>query len=248
VTIAVVQSKTFNGAISGSLNGNVTAGNSVIMWQFLYNNAVANMSTSNPTFGGSAVTGAAKLFEVQAGTGNNIYVAAWLLPNLAGGAASLALTQSNGLVDSNIGMVAAEFSGLGTAPAIDSGASPNPKTTPNNSGTNPASGATGAITSAPQLVIGGAIEYAVALTPPGAFTNFSPGSSFCQCGYQIVTSSGATYNYATTSGGTQSWSAGVVTVAPPATGSVAPFYPFRQAVRSRTSRAVPSGLIYSRVA
>ena len=213
-----MQSKSFTAASSGSFSSNVTAGNSVVLVQFAYTNATSTtISTSSPTFNGGSVSGASKLMEQQSAmTVASVYGAAWLLPNLAGGAASVGLTVTNGTVDSNVGMVGYEISGLGASPQLDSGASPNPAETAGNS-TNPASGSTGALTQSQEILFGMAVEYGVAVTGPSSpWANLAP-SSLCAAGYQVVSTAGG-FAYNTTSGSVQRWIAGICAVrATPAT-------------------------------
>lgn len=137
-----------------------------------------------------------------------------MLPNVSGGAASVALTASGGgTVDGNVGMEAIEVSGLGSSPSLDT-ASPNPATASGDT-QNTSSGATGNIVSSPEIIVGASIGYAGGYTPPSSpWTNASPGTGgYCQAGWQVVTSSGSAYTYACTQpGGIAQWIAGVAAV------------------------------------
>lgn len=213
MTIAIVQSVTDNAASTATFAANVTAGSTVELWQYAYTTSGASISTSNPTFNGSGVTGS-KLFDNQSGGTNAVYGAVWELPNLAGGAKTAGITVTNGTVDSNVGICAIEVSGLNAAPALDSGAAPNPQTGTATSGT-PDSGTTGAITAAPELILAMAVAFGSTVVPAGSpWTNLSPSSSDCQAGYQIVTSSGATYDYRAQNSVGVGWAAGVAAVEP----------------------------------
>jgi hypothetical protein len=207
MTISVVQSKNINGAWSGSFSSNVTAANTVFLFAFQYNGSGA-MSSNSPLFGGSAASGASKLFDVQ-DSGHTVYSTVWMLPNLAGGAASVALTNVNGTVDANVGMAAIEVSGLGSAPALDSGASPNPETGSGATGTVD-SGATGNITSAPELIVSASIVFGQNPGTPSPWTTLQP-SGFCTAAWQIVTSSGSPYEF-TGNADTAAWCSGIAAV------------------------------------
>jgi hypothetical protein len=226
VTISVVQSKAFNAAWSGSLTSNVTAGNTVFLFAYQYTNSGASMSSSSPLFGGNAVSGATQpIPDFQASGAATVSCTVWMLPNLGGGAASVALTNVGGIVDTNVGLAAAEVSGLGATPALDT-ASPNPATATGSAG-NPASGSTGAIVSSPDIILGIAVEYGTALTAPGGAWSAPTGgqaASGCLAGWQVVTSSGGTYAYSATGSG-QRWDCGAVAVAVTASGPSAPQQP-----------------------
>ena len=208
MSITIVQSKAFNASWSGSFSANVTAGNTVYLFAFQYN--AAGMSSNSPLFGGAAVSGASKLLDGQSTAGGDVYGAIWQLPNLGGGAASVALTNVNGTIDANVGMVAMEASGLGTAPILDAGAAPNPQTANAGTGTV-ASGSTGNITTAPELILTAAIAFGSNPGTPGAPWTSLQASSFSTASWQVVTSSGASYAFSG-SAVTVGWFAGVAAV------------------------------------
>ena len=214
MTISIVQSKVLSSsAWSGSFTGNVTAGNTVFLFAYQYQTASgSSMSSSAPLFNGSSVSGAVEFVTGQSGTGgNDVYGAIWMLPNLAGGAASCALTNTGGIVDTNVGLIGIEAAGLGTAPVLDT-ASPNPKTTGGTT-VSPSSGASGNIVSSPDLILGLAVEFGVGLTlPGGAWSGLQTTSGFTAAGWQIATSSGSAYTYSGTGTGAN-WFAGVAAVA-----------------------------------
>jgi hypothetical protein len=221
MTISVVQSKVLSSsAWSGSFSSNVAAGSTVFLFAYQYTSSGATMGSSAPLFNGSSVAGASKLFDKQGASTNTVYGAIWMLPNLAGGAASCALTNSGGIVDSNVGLIGIEVSGLGASPSLDS-ASPNPQTGTNNAG-NPSSGATGNIVSSPEIILGLAVEYGVTLTlPGGAWSGLQTASGLTAAGWQVVTSSGSAYTY-TATGSSASWAAGVAAVKGTSAGPAGP--------------------------
>jgi hypothetical protein len=213
MALAVVQSVSFNAAWSGSFGANVTAGNTVFLLAYQYNNTGATMSSSSPVFGGSPASGASLITSGQPSGSAVVYGVIWMLPDLAGGAASVGLTNSGGTVDTNVGMAAVEVSGLGASPALDTTAT-NPAPATGSSG-NPASGTTSATAEAPDFIIAFAVEYGTALTAPGAPwlapTGGQPASG-CLAGWQIATSAGGTYSYSATGSG-QRWAASVAAIA-----------------------------------
>jgi hypothetical protein len=209
VTISVVQNKVFNAASSGSLNSNVAAGNTVYLWMYMHGTA-ATMSTSNPTYNGSSVSGATQLISQQSPTSSSVYQTIWQLPNLAGGAANFSVTTSGGTVDSFVGMGLIEVSGLGTAPVLDS-TSPNPALGSGSTGAVTA-GPTGNIVSSPDLILASAVSFGQGLTTPGGawLTNGPAGATLM--GWQVATSSGGNYTFSPTSGATVDWNAAVIAI------------------------------------
>jgi hypothetical protein len=213
VSIAVVQTATTNNASSISFTNNVTPGNAVVLWQYAYTNTGAAISTSSPVFNAVPVTGAALLLAQQSAGASAVYGAVWILPNLAGGAKPVGVTVTGGIVDTNVGIIAVEYAGLGTAPVIDTAAAA--VTTAGSSGI-PASGSTGALAASLALILGMAVEYGVNITGPASpWTENNPaGTNLCAGGYQVATSSGGTYGYTCTAGSGAGWSAGAVAVVP----------------------------------
>jgi hypothetical protein len=118
--LSVVQTAT-----SYTFGSNVTAGNTIIVVSAAYSNSSGAMTSSSPTFGGSAVTGS---FAAFAGTGNGVnsglsggnavYVCCWVLPNVAAGHNNVALTLGGGANQS--GVVMWEVHGLGASPVLGS--------------------------------------------------------------------------------------------------------------------------------
>jgi hypothetical protein len=214
VTISVVQSENIPGSWSGSFGSNVSAGNTVFLFAYSYGPATA--SSSSPTFGGSAASGASKVLDgIGPNANSSVYAAIWMLPNLAGGAASIGLTSINGTVDVNVGMAAIEVSGLGASPSLDSGATPNPAVAGSTAtgGTLVSSGSTGNITSAPELIVGAAVAFGANPGTPGSpWTEVQP-SGFCTAIWQVVTSSGGNYAF-TGLTVNPAWIAGAAAVTP----------------------------------
>jgi hypothetical protein len=225
VAITVVQSKALSSSSwSGSFNGNVTAGSTVFLFAFQYTNSGAAMGSGSPAFGGNATPGASMLLQQQGPGTATVYGTIWMLPDLPGGAASCALTSTGGIVDTNVGIIGIEVSGLGASPQLDPGASPNPET---GSGTSTAlsSGATGDITAAAEIIVALAIPYGTSVTlPGGAWSGLETGSGQCAAGWQVPGSSGGSYTYTATGGSAQSWAAGVAAVEPASGPSPGPAY------------------------
>lgn len=208
MTISIVQSIAFNGAWSGSFDSDVTAGNTVFLFGFQYNNPT--MSSSDPEFDGASVPGASQLFFGQS-SASYVYGTVWMLPDLAGGAASVSLAHTGGTVDGNVGMVAIEVSGLGASPELDSGATPNPETGTGTTG-SVTSGSTGDITGSPELIVAAAIAYGQPAGTPSPWTTLKADpSNNTVAAWQVVTSPGGAYDF---TGDTVStgWFAGVAAV------------------------------------
>lgn len=207
MTISVVQSRVINqGGYSGNFGTNVTAGNSVIL---VATGAVfaAAASSSNPTFAGSPVSGAVKLYEVESAggaTGGGVYTTAWLLPNLAGGSAAVGLTVSN-VFGGSFGLFGYEISGLGATPSAGPASTGTAETgTAVDSGSITASGAA--------LVIGsGACFSATSLTGPS-----SPWTTIAMTGSASLTSSqvtaGGAADWQATAAASTGWVAGIAAV------------------------------------
>lgn len=215
--ISEVQFKAVNGASSGSFNSNVASDSTLFLWQFAYTVTGATISTSSPVFDGQAGAGPVKLIEQQSpGAANAVYGVLWMLPPPGGGwpaaAGPFTVTVTNGIVDANVGMVIGEFSGMGAAAVLDSGAAPNPAVASGASG-SPTTGNTGNIIAAPELIVALAVEFGVALTGAGGAWGELQASSFCLSAWQVVTSSGGAYSY-NPSGFGGNWAAGVAAVEP----------------------------------
>ena len=215
MAISVVQAIPFPNAFSGSFASNVTAGNTI----FLVVGARDNGTTptaSAPTLGGSAVTGAIQLWTSAWAQDTNVdFGAAWMMPNCPGGSPAVAITVTNGTATTVCGLIAYEVTGLGTTPTLD-------KSSSNIANSNaPNSGASGAITSAPEFILGGVAMNQGISPGPSGWTNLAvaAGTVALWASYQIVTSSGGSYTYSgmTTIGSSQ-WTSGVATIASSAAG------------------------------
>lgn len=205
MTITVVQASNPNGLFSAPLTANTT----VVFAGIAFNGGNA-ISSSAPTIGGSGVTGT--LLE----SGNSplpsstlVYQSLWMLPGQAGGGTQLGLTFTAAGGATSQSLIGFEIAGLGASPVLDQSSAGNG----NNAG--PAdSGTTGAITAAPEIIIGVSVGYALTVTAPGApWTSVAGNSGFVECGYQIVTSSGGTYDWSAAVNTSGDWTAGVVTIA-----------------------------------
>jgi hypothetical protein len=204
VAVVVVQTST-NGSTFTSA---VTAGNTVYIIPVLYTTAGNPITSSNPTLGGSSVSGTSKLQEVSsplAGS-NGAYHAIWQLPNIPGGATTYGISHT----ENQAGLMAVEVSGLGPAPVLDQNSTGSGNSTAVDSGHNPPT------TFAPELVLGAAAVFGASSGGPsgGGWTNFFANTN-SWAGYQIAAASGGTYDYSMTGNAPGPWSAGVVTVRGP---------------------------------
>ncbi|MEP7022217.1 MAG: hypothetical protein ABJB47_00055 [Actinomycetota bacterium] len=219
-SISVVQSAYFGFNTEGDFAQNVTPGNSVVLIVGLYTSATSgSFTTSNPQFGGEgrSVPGT-KLLE---GTGPPLfngfgYTAVWLLPNVAGGSPFVRVEATVPAPGGLLGMFAYEVAGLGAAPQLDpaGGVASRIGSTAGGNDTL-TSGATPAITQAPEIIFGFGHIYAVALNPPsGAWiTQTGGGAQNFVGGYQIAAASGGTYSWTETSAAQPgSWGSGVTAI------------------------------------
>jgi hypothetical protein len=209
VAIIVVQTAQLFNTFSGSFSSPVVAGNSIFLLASCYNASGATIISSNPLYNGLTPAGSIMLEGLQSpiNAGDSVYGTIWMLPDVAGGGTTVALTITQGSNVSSTGLVAMEVSGLGNSPALDQSASDN------GNSVNPTSGTSGVITTAPELILAIAVEFAVAVVPPGSpWINHQAGADYTAFGYQIAASSGSTYTYATTSTSAAPWSGMLVTV------------------------------------
>ena len=225
----VVQSTNLNGLFSSA----ITAGNSVILFGIAYNGGNA-ISSSAPTIGGSGVTGAAEGPSENSPTPTSalVYVTAWLLPNLPGGGTQLGLTftATGGATEQTLFGI--EVAGLGASPVWDTaqnagqGANAGPAT----------SGASGAIASASEIVIGASVGYALTVSSPGSPWTATVGNSgFCYFGYDIPGASGGSYTFTTAVNTSGNWAA-IVGGVLPGGGTTSGFAASGTAVRGRAGR------------
>jgi hypothetical protein len=220
---SVVQNKNFTAAWSGNLNSAVTGGNTLFLVASGYTNtAYQVISTSAPTLGGSPVTGAVKLQEVQSqSTGATVYHAVWMLPNCPGGSAAVALAMSGSSAISAVGLAVYEVAGLGASPQLDRQMK-NCTNATVGTGTAVDSLATTAVEYAGEFVLAvGVSDQGSSSGPASPWVN-SELSVNSWTGYQLPASAGGTFEWAQTASGAANWSAGVVCVASqaPATGIV----------------------------
>lgn len=219
MTISVVQTMTGPSPLSttytGDFGSNVTAANTILLAATTFSGSNVTFAASAPTFNGGSVTGAAKLAEVQAAYNGSFtsYVTIWMLPVVAGGATSVGLTVANANTSGNsqIGLLGWEVAGLGPSPALDQ------SSTSSGASTSATSGTSGATTQAAEFILGVLMGVdGLPNTPgqPAGYTNINiGGAGFASAGgYQIQSSSGSTYTYATANGGTNTWAGALVTI------------------------------------
>ena len=205
MALAVVQAgNNSGGGSSGTFTSALTAGNTVLLVVQGYASNAA-LSSSAPKIGGAPVTGASLLTSAQANpTGNTVYTGTWMLPAVSGGQTTCSVTFTGGTC---IGLFWYEVSGLGASPALDKS---NSGTSANGTAN---SGASGAITAAPEIVLGASVGYSLSQNAPSSpWVSQSQFSAFCWAAYQIVTSSGGSYTYSQTATGTAPVAATVDTI------------------------------------
>lgn len=206
MTISLVQAPAAGAAPSLAAVG---SGNTVYFGIVAFAFSNATITSSAPTIGGSPVSGATKILDQLSGFSGTgvVYIAVWKMPNVTGapsGTCGITIGGGGTLLD----IFPREYSGMGASPTVDQLVTVQHPNAP-----NPAAGPTGAITSAPELVIMMSAILGVAEASPGSPWTYEAGSSsFCGFGWQVVTSSGGTYSFTqSTSGGQNAWSAGIVT-------------------------------------
>lgn len=213
MSIRVIQTGSLTGLTGAGGSGNaftanVTSKSSILLAFTDFNTTSAVISTSNPTFAGSAVAGAVQLIEQQSAlSAGSVYAAIWLLPDVAGGSENIGITCVNGTGGVNVGIIPWEVAGLGSAPT------PGASSSGTGYSTTDSSGVAGPITAAPGIVAGVCVGYGQVL--PGAglpWVETTIGASFVYAGYQITTAPGGSYTYAMTGGSTAEWAATVATV------------------------------------
>ena len=233
------------GSVSLDFDSSVATGNSVVVWICDYNTSGSVISTSEPTYDGSSVTGATKLIEIQNdvsdGSNNIMYFAIWLLPNVQSSGTSVDFTITNAFNDTNSRAYVMEVGGLGTSPSIDS-ATPNPATATGAAGGTTSSGATGNAAGSSGIVLGGMMQDGEnsGYHPPSGWTTLAPtgGSSYGVASYEIFTSSGANYTWSSDPAAGQ-WATGAVILDASSSGSDAAVSPTVVAVTT----AIPTPTI-----
>jgi hypothetical protein len=222
--INVIQSVGIVEAYSGNFNYDVTAGNTIFIVVGTYNTSAVTISSSSPTFNGNPVSGVTELLSVQSGFdgSDTAYSAVWMLPNVLGGSSSVGITVTNGITSPTVGgLILYEVSGLGT-PVLDQSSTGSATT-----GTSVSSGASGDIKQTPEFVIGTSFSLdSLSSLPASPWTSQAIGANaHAAAGYQIANSSGNSYTWSGTGGGSAPWSAGIATVYPPAEpkSSIVPF-------------------------
>lgn len=206
----IVQSMTVVG-YSGSFTNNVQAGSTIMMFVDGYN-PTNPMSSSAPTFNGSTPTGSVMAFGEQAGgsDGGNDYGAIWMMPNVAGGAKTVAVTSGNLGTNSVCGLACYEVANLGATPAIDQ------VTSQNSTSATSISITTGATIYAAEFVMAMLVQDQTLNPGPGGsgWANHLEiaGATNSQTWAQIQTTAGGTYTVANTETGGTNWIVGIVTI------------------------------------
>jgi hypothetical protein len=220
VAISVVQSVGL-GTWTGNFGSNVTTGSTLIYVTSAYNTTGATISSSSPVYNSATPSGSTELATVWSGGTDSAYTAIWMLPNVTGGASSIGITMTNQSTPGDthtVGLAAYEIAGLGTSPSLDK------SSTSSGNSTAVTSGASGAITTTPEIVIGGLVIFGqVMALVTSPWTSIQLSDQFQQSGYQIVTSGSSSYTYAQTAGGSAEWVGAVVTVKGTAAASHLPF-------------------------
>ena len=218
-----------------TFGSNVTAGNTVLLAIAAFHSGAGTVTTSAPTLGGSPVTGSTAFFDSGITNGINSvlgadgvvsYCAIWMLPDCPGGSTTIGWTTSG--QSGFVGCFAIEVAGLGTTPVLDQSSS-------NSSGTSTsvATGSTGSIVTAPEIIFAAAAVAESYSNQPGApWTVYSPSSSG-NGGYQIAVSSGSNYSWSQTASGSGAWTAGIVTLAASLPALPAPLYPLQRPARAK---------------
>lgn len=216
--VAVVQSIATTGGPGGGLwlstfAAPVAAGNTLFLAVFAYSNSAVTITADTTVYNGSPYAASA-LFAVNSPDTNRVFIGGFMFAAVPGGGTTLGATCHNGNVDNFVGSIAYEVSGLGAVPAVDVHAS-------NSGGAgNIDSGPAGPASFAPDFVLGAANGFALAQANAPGFTNLLTGSgNASSAGYQITSSPGGTFDYATNTGVGVDWAAAVSAVHAPAAGS-----------------------------
>lgn len=223
-SISVVQSAYFPFTVEGMFSSDVTPGNSIVLIVGLYTAATSgSFTTSNPQFGsfGNSVPGT----QLVEGTGpipphgpGYGYTAAWLLPDVVGGATYVRVDCTIPPPGGPLGLFAYEVAGLGAAPQLDPAGGVS---SGSGTATRVASGACPAITQSPEIIFGFGHIYDVTLSAPtGGWTTIAGGGvQNFWAGYQIATAPGGTYSWSQTASSTGSWGSAVSAICPQPSGS-----------------------------
>lgn len=228
MAVTVVQSIAHVGNPPATFGAGVTAGNTVFLVAAGYTTASGNPTISAVKLGGSTVAGTIAFFGNGTTDGilsplsgsNGAYLAIIMIPNVPGGGTAVTYTAAG--FSGIIGQCIYEVAGLGSNPILDKSNNGS-----SASGTAVNSGASGAITSATEIVFGGTMAFAGTPATNSGWVCLQPGGGTdLTAGYQLPVSSGGSYTWAQTSSGNP-WAAFVTTVKPSPT--PAPFYAPTQA-------------------
>jgi hypothetical protein len=196
---------------------NVAAGNTIIYVLGLYAGAGQTsppFSTSNPQFPyGTSVPGTL----VYSGAGPDVplgygYNAAWIIPNVAGGAATVGVTNTYPSGGGAIGAFALEVANLGPNPVLD----PNGGLSiGSGDSTAVACGNTPPMWASADLIVGIGHIYDQALAAPSGSWTYQTGGGAegnFTVGYQVSMQPGNAYSWSQTAAGAASWGAAVLAI------------------------------------
>ena len=207
MTIAVVQTTTFNNGFSGAFAANVTPGNTILMAASGHSSGNADLAHT-PLYNGATVTGAALIASDIRGT-TDAYSSLWLLPNVSGVSKNISITVDNADIAPYVGGIALEVSGLGTSPTVEVSTHANGSTAGSAS-----TGSIGPLVASPQIIFASMVQdNALPTQPASPWNNLTMpgGNTNSLAGWQIVTSGGSSYNY-TVTGSSANWAASIMAV------------------------------------
>lgn len=244
MAITVVQSIAHVGNPPATFSGAVTAGNTVFLVTAGYTTVSGNPTVSAVKLGGSSISGTVAFFNNSTtggilsplSGGNGAFISIWMIPNIPGGGTTVTYTSSG--FSGIIGQAIYEVSGLGANPVLDMSNSGG-----SASGTAVSSGASGAITSATEIVFGGTMAFVGTPATNSGWTCLQPSGGVDMCaGYQIPVSAGGSYTWSQTSSGSP-WAAFVATVMP--TPAPSPFFPVTFAKAKQLRPPLRGRLLFS---
>lgn len=211
MTIAVAQTLDVDQTFSGSFASNCNVGDTILLCLTGFTTSGGTITFTSPLYNGSPVTGASEPVIVQSPSSNGVVSAFWVLPNVQSAGKSVSVTETGGGMATVDGLHALNITGLGPSPVVDVSNSKNAASGKADSGSiTPAK--------APALVVGINIAFAEALTGAGApWTELTHPSNFAFTGYQVITSTGASYEYSlTTASGSAAVCGAIISLTPSA--------------------------------
>jgi hypothetical protein len=209
-----ILSITSSGGWAGNFDTAVDVGSTILMAVSGHGGA-GRVSTSDPLYDGSAVTGATKLVNLDSGDfGGNINGAAldiWLLPNVQSSGTSLSITTTASEAP-YIGILAVDLGNIGSDPVVIATG-----TLAQNSGSGQSTGEIGPI-DVPAFVFASDIQDGTLgnLYPPSGWTSQfyggSDGTGNSVGGYLISDGAGESYTYNVGPGSAGEWVAAIVAI------------------------------------